>query len=80
MIIKIMSMQLAITMQTMSALVAWLMMRWLCRVLKAAKERLESTAAEREASRNIKIEGTGDVPQTMQVKQSPVAAKGNGKE
>lgn len=48
------------------------------RVLKAVKERLESTAAEREASRNIKIEGTGNVPQTMQIKQSPVSANGNG--
>lgn len=60
------------------ALISWLMNIWLCRVLKAVKERLESTAAEREASRNIKIEGTGNVPQTMQVKQSPVSANGNG--
>lgn len=51
-----------------------------CRILKAVKERLKSTAAEREAKRNIKVEGAGNMPQTMQVKQSPVSANGNGQE
>jgi len=51
-----------------------------CRILKAVKERLVSTAAEREAKRNIKVEGAGNVPKTMQVKQSPVSANGNGQE
>lgn len=51
-----------------------------CRILKAVKERLVNTAAEREAKRNIKVEGAGNVPKTMQVKQSPVSANGNGQE
>ena len=50
----------------------------MCRVLKAVKDRLHSTAAEREAKRKFKIEGAGDVPKTM-VKQAPVSTNGNGK-
>lgn len=48
------------------------------RVLKAVKDRLHSTAAEREAKRKFKIEGAGDVPKSM-VKQAPVPTNGNGK-
>ena len=58
----------------------WLISSWLCRILKAVKERLESTAAEREAKRNIKVEGAGNVPKTMQVKPSPVSANGSGEQ
>lgn len=47
------------------------------RVLKAVKDRLHSSAAERQAKRKFKIEGANDVPKTMQVKQSPVAVNGH---
>ena len=48
-----------------------------CRVLKAVKDRLHSSAAERQAKRKFKIEGANDVPKTMQVKQSPVSSNGH---
>ena len=51
----------------------------LCRVLKALKQRLEDTIAEKKASQNFKIEGAGNIPKTMQVKQSPVMQNGSGK-
>ena len=50
-----------------------------CRVLRAVKDRLASSAAEREAKRKIEIKSAGDVPKSMQVKQSPVSSNGNGK-
>jgi len=49
-------------------------------VLKAVKERLHESAAERQAKRKLKIEGANDVPKTMQVKQSPVSANGHSEE
>ena len=51
----------------------------LCRVLKALKQRLDDTIAEKKASQNFTIKGAGDIPKTMQVKQSPVMQNGNGK-
>ncbi|DBB03785.1 TPA: hypothetical protein ACH3X3_011090 [Trebouxia sp. C0006] len=47
------------------------------RILKAVKDRLHSSAAERQAKIKFKIEGANDVPKTMQVKQSPVSANGH---